>query len=136
MSRAGSGDLERAFDFDRRIRGQRRDADRRARVFALLAECRNHEVGGAIHHLWPVAKTDRRIYESAEPHHADHFIEIADRDLDLCQKIDGAGAGRFLSIVDRNRAAKLPLGDKLAIAVRPWLTSANVSRAQTSNPPH
>src|SRR4029077_6428855 len=71
-----------------------------------------------IHHLWPVAKADRRIDEPAEPHHADHFIEIADGDLDLRQKIDGAGAGRFLSVVDRNRAAKLTLGDELAVAVK------------------
>src|SRR5262245_23320075 len=49
-----SGDLEQAFDLDRRIRGQGGDADGGAGVAALVTEGRDHQVGGAVQDLRPV----------------------------------------------------------------------------------
>src|ERR1700744_5127857 len=45
IARARSGDFEHAFDFDRRIRWQRRYADGGAGVAALVAEHFDHQVG-------------------------------------------------------------------------------------------
>src|ERR1700720_798183 len=115
---ARSGDLERAFYLDCGIGRQRRHADRRARVLALVAEHRDHQIGGAVHHLWPVAEARRRIDKAAEPYHANDLVEIADRNLDLSQQIYGAGACRFLPVLDGNRAATLPFGDKLAVGAK------------------
>src|SRR5438105_3380171 len=49
-----SGDLEQPLDLDRGIRRQRGDADRGAGMAALVAEHRDHQVGGAVQHFWPV----------------------------------------------------------------------------------
>src|SRR3954470_10620391 len=56
-----SGDLEHAFDLDRRIRGQRGDADGGASMAALVTERRDHEVRGAVQHLRPVQKVRRGV---------------------------------------------------------------------------
>ncbi len=48
----GSRYFKQALDLNRGIGRQRRDADRRARMLAFVAEHRDHEVGGAVHHLW------------------------------------------------------------------------------------
>ena len=52
-----SGHFEQALDFDRGIGRQRRDADRRARMPALVAEHRDHQVGGAVHHFGSVGES-------------------------------------------------------------------------------
>src|SRR5690349_14689095 len=51
-----SGDFEHAFDLDGCVRRQRGDADRGAGVAALVAEHRDHQVGGAVEDLRPVEK--------------------------------------------------------------------------------
>src|SRR3954468_10506266 len=79
IAASASGDFEDAFDLDRRVAGQRSDADGRAGMAALVAECRDHQVGSAVEHLWAVDEIGRRIDEAAEPHHAHHLVEIAER---------------------------------------------------------
>src|SRR5947209_5267159 len=76
-----SGDLEDAFDLDRGIGGQGRDADRGPRVPALVAESCDHQVGGAVQHLGSVKEIRRRIDKTAEPDHANHLVEVAERGL-------------------------------------------------------
>src|SRR5687768_13435196 len=44
-------DLEHAVDLDRRVRGQRGDADGGAGMAALVAEGRDHQVGSTVQHL-------------------------------------------------------------------------------------
>src|SRR5690349_98737 len=83
-----SGHLEQAFDLDRGIRRQRGDADGGAGVAALVAENLHHQIGGAVQYLRPVDEVGCRIDEAAEPHHAHHLVEIAERSLDLRQQID------------------------------------------------
>src|SRR6185312_11964311 len=71
---------------------------------------------GAVHDLGPVGKAGRRIDEAAETDHANDLVEVAKRGLDLRQQVDGAGARGLLSVFDADAAAKLPLGDQLAVA--------------------
>src|SRR5471030_3052704 len=85
-------DLEDALDLDRRIRGQRGDADGGAGMAALVAERQHHQVGSAVEHLRPVEEIRRRIDETSEANHADHLVEVAERGLDLGQQVDGAAA--------------------------------------------
>ena len=54
---ARSGHLEHGLDLDRGVERQRRDADGGARVPALVAERRDHQVGGAVHHLGAVEES-------------------------------------------------------------------------------
>ena len=84
---------------------------------ALFAEGRDHQVGSAVHHLRTVGISGDRIHEAAKPHDAHHLVEVADRDFDLSEHVDGASARRFLAILDRYAAAELPLGDELAFAI-------------------
>src|SRR5258707_11816818 len=114
---ARSGDLECAFDLDRGIQRQHRDADGRTGVPPLVGECRDHQVGSAVHHLRRIEEIRLGIDEAAEPHHARHLVEVADRGLDLSQEVDGAGARRALAVLDRNAVAELALGDELALGV-------------------
>src|SRR4051794_39660816 len=100
IGRSASDDLENPLDLDRGIGRQRGDADRGPRMPALVAERRNHQVGGAVQHLWPIEKIRRRIDETAEPDHADHLVEIPQRRLDLRQQVDGAAARRGLALFD------------------------------------
>src|SRR5262249_4968491 len=113
---APSGDFENAFDLDRRIARQRGYADGGAGMAALVAEPRNHQVGCAIHPLRAMEEIRRRIDEAAEPDHADHLVEIADRSLDLRQQVDGATPCRCGALLDRDAGAELALGDQLAVA--------------------
>ena len=83
-------------------------------MLALVAERRDHQVGGAVHHLRTVDETRRRIHEAAEPHDAHDLVEVAERGLDLGEKIDRAGARRLLAVLDGDAAAELALGDELA----------------------
>src|SRR5450631_2387738 len=60
-----SGNLENAFDLDRRVRRKRGDADGSAGVAALIAEGQHHQVGSAVQHFRPVEKIRRGIDEAA-----------------------------------------------------------------------
>src|SRR4051812_16716374 len=85
-----SGHLEHGVDFDGGIRGQRGDADRGAGMPALVAERRDHQVGGAVEYLGAVEEVGGGIDEPAEADDTDHLVEIAERGLDLRQQIDAA----------------------------------------------
>src|SRR5215212_11133606 len=61
------GNLEHSLDLHRRIGWKRSDPDRGARVSALVAECRDHQVGCAVQHLRSVEKVGGGIDEAAEP---------------------------------------------------------------------
>src|SRR5205807_3670992 len=112
-----SGDLEDAFDFDGGVRRQRGDADGGAGVPALVGEGGNHEVGGAVQHLWSVEEVGRGIDETAEPDHAHHLVEVAERGLDLRQQVDGAAARRRIALLDGDAGAQLALGDQLSLRI-------------------
>src|SRR3954451_16970951 len=112
-----SGDLEDAFDLDRGIGGQGRDADRGPRVPALVAERCDHQVGRAIQHFWAVEEIRRRIDKTAKPDHAHHLVEVAKRGLDLGQKVDGAAARRGIALLERDAGPELALGDQLAFGI-------------------
>src|ERR1700737_4207993 len=84
---------------------------------ALVAERRDHQVGSAVQHLRPLEKVRRRIDEAAEPDHANHLVEIAERGLDLRQQVDRATARRGVALLDGDAGAKLALGDQLAFRV-------------------
>ena len=86
-----------------------------AGVPTLVAEHRDHEVGGAVHHLRPVEEVRLRIDEAAEPHHADDLVEIAERGLELREQIDRAGARGGLALLDGDAGAELALGDQVAV---------------------
>src|ERR1700693_4175523 len=96
----------------------RRGADGRARGLALVAEHRNHQIGGAVHHFRAVGEARRRIDEAAEPHHLLDLVEIAERGLDLGDQADGAGPRRLLAVLDGDAGAELPRGDELAVATK------------------
>src|SRR5262249_47015489 len=84
-SGAKSGYPEQTCALDRGIRRQRGDADGGAGMPALVAEHLHHQIGGAVQHFRSVDEIRRRIDEAAEPHHAYHLVEIAERGLDLRQ---------------------------------------------------
>src|SRR5258707_11963655 len=109
------GDLEYALDLDRRIGWQRGDADGGTGMAALVAEGGDHQIGGAVQHLRSVQKVGSRIDEAAEPDHAHHLVEIAERGLDLHHQVDGATARRGIALLDRNPGAELALCDHLAV---------------------
>src|SRR5947209_3160495 len=112
-----SRDFENAFDLDRGVGGKRGNADSGAGVPALVAEGRNHQVGGAIQHLRPVQEVRGRIDEPAEPDHAHHLVEVAQRGLDLGQKVDGAAARRGIALLDGDAGAELAFGDQFAVRI-------------------
>src|SRR6516225_8359482 len=101
-----SADLENAFDLDRR-----------SRMPAFVAERRDHEVGGAVHHLGTVEKGRIGIDEAAQADHLLDLVEIAERRLDLRQHVDHAGACRFLAVLEGYAIAELTLGDELAARI-------------------
>src|SRR5262249_17440866 len=117
-----SADLENAFDLDRGISRQHGDADGRSRVPALVAERRDHEVGGAVHHLGTVEKAGIGIDEAAQADHLLDLVEIAERPLDLGQHVDRPGAPRFLAVLEGYAIAELTLGDELAARIEADLT--------------
>src|SRR3984893_10884066 len=117
IRRLRSGDLEYPFDLHRRIGGKGSDADGGAGMAALVAEGRHHQVGRAVQHLRPVEKVRRGIDEAAEPDHADHLVEVAERGLDLRQEVDGTTARRGVALLRRDPGAELALGDQLALRV-------------------
>src|SRR5215813_3636822 len=79
---------------------------------AFVAEHLDHEVGGAVYDLRPIEERRRRIDEAAKPHDPHHLVEVAERDLDLGQKVDRAGARRALALLDRYGLAELAFGDQ------------------------
>src|SRR3954454_9390569 len=116
-ARMGSGNLEHALDLDRRIGRQRGHADRGAGMAALVAEGCNHQVGGAVQHLRPIEEIGRGVDEAAEPHHANHLVEVAERGLDLREQVDPAGPRGGVALLDGDAGAELALGDELALVV-------------------
>src|SRR4029078_9500542 len=116
-ARIFSGDLEHAFDLDRRIGGQRGDADSRPGMPALVAERCDHQVGGAGQHLRPVEIIRCRIDEAADPHHADHLVEVAECRLYLRQQIDRAGLRCGVALFGGDAGAELALGNQLAVGI-------------------
>jgi len=73
------GHCEGGLDRNRGVERQGCDADSGAGVTALIAERRDHQVGGAIQHLRPVEKIRRGIDEAAKPDHADYLVEVTER---------------------------------------------------------
>src|ERR1700739_4511727 len=69
----GLRDFEDSFDFDRRIGRKHSDADSGAGMAALVAEGRDHQVGGAVQYFRSVQEIRGGIDETAEPDHADHL---------------------------------------------------------------
>ena len=65
----------------------------------------------------PSTKVGRGIDEAAEPDHANHLVEVAERSLDLRQQVDGATARRGVALLDGDAGAELALGDQLALRV-------------------
>src|SRR5580704_937228 len=114
--------LEDSLDLHGRIGGKRSDADGGAGMAALVAEGRDHQVGRAVQHLRSVEKIRRRIDEAAEPDHAHHLVEVADRGLDLREQVDGTTARGGIALFDRDAGAQLALGDQLALGVETDLT--------------
>src|SRR5688572_24369883 len=84
---------------------------------ALLGKRRDHEIGGAVHHLWAIDEIRHAVDEAAEPHDAGDFVEIAERGLQLHKQIDRARARRLLTVLDGNFAAELAFGNELAFGV-------------------
>src|SRR3954454_3460215 len=95
-----SGDLEHAFDLDRRIRRQGGDADGGAGMAALVTEGGDHQVGGTVEHLRPVQKVRRRVDEAAEAHHPHDLVELAESRLDLGEQVDRAATGSCRTLFD------------------------------------
>src|SRR4051812_47276259 len=112
-----SGDLEHAVDLDRGVRRQRGDADRGAGMAALVAEGRDHQVGSAVEHFWPVEEIRRGVYKTAETHHAHHLVEIAEGRLDLRQQVDRTTLRCGIALLDADAGSELALGDQLAFGV-------------------
>src|SRR6266404_148670 len=112
-----SGHFEDSIHLDGGIRGQGGDADGGAGMPALVAEGCDHQVGGAVEYLGAVEEVWRGIDEAAEPDHADHLVEIAERGLDLGQQIDAATLRRRVALFDGDAGAQLALGDQLAFRI-------------------
>src|SRR5438552_18532943 len=93
-ARMRSRNLEHAVDLDRRVRGQRGDADGGAGMAALVAECCDHQVGGAVQYLWPIEEIRCGIDKTAEPHHAHDLVEVAEGVFDLREQTDRANVRR------------------------------------------
>jgi hypothetical protein len=74
-------------------------------VAALVAERRDHQIGRAIQHFRPVEKVRSGIDEAAEPHHAHHLVEVAERGLDLRQQVDRATARGGIALLDGDAGA-------------------------------
>ena len=72
---------------------------------ALVAEGGDHQVGGAVEHLGSVEEIWRGIDEAAEPDHADHLVEIAERGLDLGQQVDATALCRGVALFDGDAGA-------------------------------
>ena len=88
----------------------------------LVAEGLNHQVGSAVQDLGTVEEIGRRVDEATEPDHAHHLVEIAERGLDLRQKVDAAAARRGVALLDGDAGAELALGDQFALRVETNLT--------------
>ena len=73
----------------------------------LVAEGRDHQVGGAVHDFRRFEEVRRRVDEAAEAHDALHLVEVAERDLEMGEKVDRAGARCLLPVLDRDRATEL-----------------------------
>src|SRR5689334_16787716 len=116
-ARIGSGHLEDGLDLDRRIGWQRGHADGGAGMTTLVAEGCDHQVGGAVQHLWPVEEIGRGIDETAEPDHPGDLVEIAERRLHLRQQIHRATLGRGIALLDGDAGAELTLGDQPAVGI-------------------
>ena len=109
-------DLEHPLHFHGGIGGQRRHADRGARMAAGLAEHRNREVRRAVHHLRMLGELRRRGDEAAEPHHALHPVQIAAAGrLQMHQHIDEAEPRGLLAPIDRDAVADLAGDRDLAV---------------------
>src|SRR5690349_5683801 len=59
-----SGHFEDGVDFDGGVRGKRRNTDSGAGMPALVAEGRDHQVGGAVQHLGAIEEVGRGIDEA------------------------------------------------------------------------
>src|SRR5260221_6211876 len=112
------GNLEETLDFNGGIRRQCGDAHSTARMTALFTEYLHHQVGCAVHNLWAISKSGRRIDETAQPHTTRPLVEIAKRGLELRQQVHGAGARRFLPVLERHAAAELTFCGQLAVAAK------------------
>src|SRR5437879_11023583 len=112
-----SGHFEDSIHLDSGVRGQRGDADGGAGMAALVAEGCDHQVGGAVQHLWPVEEIRCGIDKTAEPHHAHDLVEVAEGGLDLREQIDRATLRRRVALFDGDAGAQLALGDQLAFRI-------------------
>src|SRR5437763_5615957 len=112
-----SGDFENALDFHGSVRGEDGNADRGAGMAALVAERRDHQVGGAVEHFRTVEEIRCGIHETAKPDHAHHLVEVPERGLDLRQQVDRAATCRRNALLDRDAGPQLALGDQLALRI-------------------
>src|SRR5207237_10850752 len=69
--------LEYAVHLDREVERQDIDADRRARMAAMIAEYLDHQIGAAIHDLRLLGEILGGIDEDPEAHASDAAGEIA-----------------------------------------------------------
>src|SRR5260370_246813 len=116
LGRHRSRDFERSLDLDRGIGWERRNTHGGTGMPTSFAEHCHHEVRRAVQHLRAVKEIRRRINEAAEPHHADHLVEIAERRFDLCQQVDRTSAGGGLTLLDRDLRAELARSNQGAIS--------------------
>src|SRR5205814_7033378 len=105
------------------------DTDRRACVPAFVAENFDHQVGSAIHDLRSINEIRIRVDKAAEPHDPHDLVEVAKRKFDLCQEVDGTGAGRLLAVFDRHGAAEFAFGDELAVGAKADLARYDQERS-------
>ena len=119
-SRHRSGHFEQGLDLDGGIERQRRDADRRARVLALVAEDGDHQVGSAVHHLRAVEEARRGIDEAAEPHHPRDLVEIAEAALTWASRLIAQARAAFWPSSTETSAPSLPLATSLPSSRQIW----------------
>src|SRR5690606_24290156 len=87
-------DLEDGVNFHGAVAGQRAGAKCEAGMAAAVAQHVDHQIGGAIDHLWMIGEVRHRVDEAAELHAAPDALEVtAAGCLHLGEDVDGALAG-------------------------------------------
>jgi hypothetical protein len=101
---------------------------------ALVAEHLDHEIGSAVHDLRSVEERRGRIDEAAKPHDPHHLVEVAERDLDLGQKVDCAGARRAWPCSTVTASPSLPLATRVPDGPRQIWPETTSSDPVRTNP--
>src|SRR6185295_10637552 len=112
-------DFRDCLDLDGNIDRQRAGANRRAGVFALVAEHLDHDVRGAVHDLGVVGELGDAIDEADELYDALDTVEIAAAGiLELGDDVECADPRCLLGFLDRIVLADLALIFDLAVLER------------------